>query len=99
MTTLPCIVCRKSLEYVWRHVSDEFEEQGKNQPADGLAFYTTGNYGSEVFDSINGRRFITINVCDDCLIKTASAGMVATGDATANEPELEPWLGPTEGDD
>lgn len=37
-----------------------------NQPSNGTAFHTSGNYGSTIFDSFDGAR-LDIAICDDCL--------------------------------
>ena len=58
---LPCIVCGKKLKNVFA---------GSNQPSDGIVVMTTGNYGSTVWDSMNGE-FLEFNVCDPCLREAA----------------------------
>lgn len=58
--TLPCFKCGKELKPVCPDDSD------RNQPYDGVTFSTSGQYGSTVFDEIDGSK-LAINVCDDCL--------------------------------
>ena len=38
------------------------------QPMDGLAFVTTGHYGSTVFDPMDGT-YLEIVICDKCLVR------------------------------
>ena len=55
---LPCIACGKQLHNVF----DDCE----NQASDGLAFRSYGQYGSRVFDPMDGQ-FLEVNICDSCL--------------------------------
>lgn len=70
MAALPCIVCHKELNNVI--------EGADNQPNDGVACYTHGNYGSRVFDDLGGHH-LDFNICDECLIKASEQGRVALG--------------------
>ena len=65
---LPCIRCGKQLYQVSKEapVTESFQ----NQPYNGTAFYTSGHYGSTVFDEVFGET-IEINVCDTCLLDAA----------------------------
>lgn len=67
---LPCIVCKKTL----RNALNDVE----NQPENGVAAQTSGNYGSTVWDSFSGE-FLEFNVCDDCLRAAGEAGLVNVG--------------------
>ena len=67
---LPCIVCRRELNNVFEDLS--------NQPYDGVACFTGGNYGSRVFDSFDGQK-LEFNVCDECLVKAGEDGLILTG--------------------
>ncbi len=66
---LPCIVCGKHLVNVF--------EDAENQPADGLVITTHGNYGSTVFDPMDGN-FLEFNVCDECIVRAGEQGRVYT---------------------
>lgn len=70
MEALRCIVCKKELKNVF--------EGTTNQPDEGLFFVSHGNYGSRVFDPMDGT-FLEINVCDDCLVEAGEAGLVYSG--------------------
>lgn len=61
MKTLPCFKCSEDLRPV-------FEGSGVNQPYKGVCFFTHGQYGSTVFDEMDGSK-LEINICDRCLIK------------------------------
>ncbi len=85
MTTLPCIVCGGDL------ISALPEDLARdiNQPADGLAFTTTGHYGSTVFDPGDGT-MLEINVCDTCVsyaVQQGHARELRTRAAQEEEPE------------
>lgn len=67
---LPCIVCGKRL--------DGYFDGEQNHPGHGVACSTHGNYGSTIFDEIDGH-YLEFNVCDDCLIKASERGHVALG--------------------
>ena len=64
-TPFPCIVCGKSLKNFF----------APNQPLDGCLFTSRGNYGSSVFDEIDGAK-LEINICDDCLCTAQKKGWV-----------------------
>lgn len=69
-----CIVCDKDLKNVF----------GKsiNQPEFGLTFTTVGNYGSIVFDPMDGS-YLEVNICDECLKKASKEQKVLL-----NVPEI-----------
>jgi hypothetical protein len=57
---VPCIVCKKEFAPMFEgHPSI-------NDPNNGVSFYSSGQYGSQVFDSFQGN-MIEINVCDECV--------------------------------
>lgn len=64
---LPCLSCGAELRNVEIGVD--------NQPMDGIYATTPGNYGSRVWDSINGE-FLEFNICDDCLVLAGNRGRV-----------------------
>ena len=64
---LPCIVCKTPLRNALNDVD--------NQPEDGVAAQTHGNYGSTVWDSFHGE-YLEFNVCDECLRAAGEAGLV-----------------------
>lgn len=66
--SLPCIVCRKSLE-------DALPEPSHgNQPYSGLEFLAGGHYGSTIFDMEPGQ--LVVNICDDCVTLASANGIV-----------------------
>ena len=67
---LPCIVCGKLLKNVF--------EKCNNQPDGATSFGSHGQYGSTIFDPMDGH-FLEINICDDCLTKAKSQGQVYIG--------------------
>jgi hypothetical protein len=69
-SSLPCIVCSKTLSNVFEDV--------ENQPNDGLTFMSHGQYGSTEFDPMDGT-YIEINVCDECLVAAREKGNVLHG--------------------
>jgi hypothetical protein len=62
----PCIICGAELQRVW-------EDEG--QPNDGVVCTTHGNYGSRVYDSLNGE-YLAFNICDPCLTKAGEQGRI-----------------------
>lgn len=66
----PCIVCGRTLS----RATDDYEAQ----PDDGVMFSTHGNYGSTVFDPMNGTTLL-INVCDECIVEAGKKGRVLSG--------------------
>lgn len=87
---LPCIICHKPLEKVYRGDQDV-----GNHPDDGVACTTHGNYGSTVFDSLNGS-YLEFNICDPCLLDAAKFNRIAIGRMYASGKQREPlrmWNG------
>lgn len=66
----PCFVCGKKLERALPSESNELS----NQPHDATMFGAYGNYGSTVWDPFPAtvaRKYLEINICDDCLVARA----------------------------
>jgi hypothetical protein len=61
---MQCILCGKELEPVMETLEDG---EVCLQPYDGTIWESSGNYGSRVFDSIQGEESLVIHICDDCL--------------------------------
>lgn len=55
------------------------------QPDDGLAFSTSGHYGTTVFDPMDDTMLIAI-ICDGCLRKAAKAGSLIRYTPPRNPP-------------
>lgn len=66
---LPCIICGHRL----RNVTQDVE----NQPEEGIACISHGNYGSTVFDPMDGT-FLEFNICDECLKLKGEQGVIIT---------------------
>ena len=64
---LPCIVCDKPLKPI--------ETDIMNIPDDSNVFRTYGQYGSTVFDPMDGT-FLEINICDECVKKKKDSILV-----------------------
>lgn len=78
---LPCIVCKKPL----RSVHSGFA----NHADDANSFRAHGQYGSTVFDPVDGT-YLEVNICDGCIIAAADAGRVLTGRSGLRD-DLVPW--------
>ena len=61
MDALPCIACGHELKQA-------IESEDTNQPMRATCFTAGGQYGSTVFDPMNGD-YLEINVCDTCLLQ------------------------------
>jgi hypothetical protein len=61
--TLPCIVCGRELESA---NGDDPRFAHINQPQVGTTFYAEGQYGSTIFDPMDGS-YLEVNICDACL--------------------------------
>lgn len=68
---LACIKCEKNLENI---LADIPLREGQ-QPVGGLAFMTTGHYGSSFFDPMDGT-YIEVSICDECLIDADKRGCI-----------------------
>lgn len=61
---LPCFKCGKEFDWAAPGIS----HKASGQPAKGVMCSTSGNYGSQVFDSV-GRDALYFNICDQCLVE------------------------------
>lgn len=66
---LPCIVCGSILK--------EIGSGSSNHADDANEFRTFGQYGSTVFDPLNGS-YLAVNICDRCLTDAGRQGRVLT---------------------
>lgn len=64
---IPCIVCGVELDHAAGGFTYPETEIIVSQPNNGVAFSTSGNYGSTLFDSIDGKERLEIVVCDECI--------------------------------
>lgn len=67
---LPCVICGEPLKNVW--------EDAENQPNNGVACTTHGNYGSTVYDPVLTGEFLEFNICDVCLVRVGQQGRIYT---------------------
>lgn len=79
MSVLPCIVCQKALTAIG--------SPSPNHANDANEFRAHGQYGSTVFDPVDGT-YLAVNICDECIVQAGHAGQVLTGDRDRN---LKPW--------
>ena len=94
--TLPCIVCMEPLKNIFPAKSPATGEDWDqiNQPDSGITFATYGQYGTTVFDPMDGS-FLEINICDDCVKeREAQGGFILHGvpRRTRRETRYQPWL-------
>ncbi len=81
----PCIVCDKELKSVGGE---------GNQPIHGLAFVTSGHYGSGVYDPMDNTQWLEINVCDECVENASQKHQVLLGKTIVQpivNPEYTDW--------
>ncbi len=69
-----CLKCDKELEAA-------FGEGDDYPPSEAVIFYAQGNYGSTVFDPMDGSS-LKIYICDDCLSKAADKVALVKDDDT-----------------
>lgn len=82
----PCIVCGKELKSVMGE---------GNQPSGGLAFVTSGHYGSVAYDPMDGSQWLEINVCDECIRAASQKHQVLLGKVIHRpviDPEYTDWV-------
>lgn len=80
---LPCIVCGRELREALQGFS-------VNQPSEGVLAIIDGNYGSTVFDPMNGE-MLQVNICDPCLVEAGELGRVVHG--RNSRPVIADYLG------
>lgn len=73
MKIVNCIVCDRMFE-------SALPDDGlrHNQPSSGLCFHAFGQYGTTVFDPMDGC-YLEINVCDKCIVAAAERSAVLIG--------------------
>lgn len=67
------------------------ESEIVNQPYGGTTFTSHGHYGSTVFDPLAESVFLEINVCDECLVESASERVLRGRPTRPERPSYEPW--------
>lgn len=77
MTAMHCICCDKKLETCGPY---------PYQPGYAVMCYTSGNYGSQVFDAFEGERILFF-VCDECLVRKQEKVLVF------DHADAEPYSG------
>jgi hypothetical protein len=88
---LPCFACGKALEPV---APDR--QPPTMQAYDAVMFSTPGNYGSTVFDEMDGTRLV-LNICDQCLRDHPDRVVLSTPVLVQRvEPTLSRWEPPTD---
>lgn len=69
--SVPCIICNKALPHA-------FDLDDHNQPYGGICCQASGQYGCTVFDPMDGS-YLEFNICDECLVNKANAGVILIG--------------------
>jgi hypothetical protein len=67
LNPIPCLVCGMELTHATGGHTFMDSDVVTSQPSNGVAFSTSGNYGSELFDSIDGKERLEIVICDGCV--------------------------------
>jgi hypothetical protein len=70
MCDLKCIACDKTL--------NPCRDETPLQPIGGIMCYSQGNYGSTVFDSIDGSETLHFVLCDACIKKKRGSVCITT---------------------
>ena len=65
----PCLLCQRALNSVG------FGSRELNQPAEAVTFTAHGQYGSTMFDPMDGTK-LQVNICDSCLRVAARQQLV-----------------------
>lgn len=73
--TLSCFVCEKAIESAFPEFSEH--ESVAAQPYGATQFYTSGHYGSTIFDPFEADLALIINICDSCLLEKGKDHLVA----------------------
>ena len=78
-TSFVCIVCREAVSSF------------QGCPDNAVSFKSPGNYGSTVYDTIDGSH-LEIIVCDKCLTKAGESGIVVESRVVQlTKRSLEKW--------
>lgn len=88
--TMSCFVCGKVLR-------PAFEDDLSTLQAWGAVIFTSpGNFGSHVFDEMDGSRLL-INICDGCLVAGAERTVLSKPGRSIPKPPpiLSRWVPPT----
>lgn len=78
-----CFVCSKDLEPCWEGSDAQFN--------DAIMFTARGNYGSSVYDPVDSRRSLLINICDACLVERRDHVLEATEDRPIPTVAFTSW--------
>ncbi len=61
-----CFVCEKQL---LGSRDNSIEQDLREHPFDALCWTSSGGYGSGIFDSFDGSKYLEISICDKCVMK------------------------------
>lgn len=89
---LACLLCGGPCKRVWERNQDH-----PTQPYGATVFTSHGQYGSTVFDEVDGT-YLQVNIHDRCLVNAAAEGRVWHGTPVApvRQPaELRVWEPPS----
>lgn len=88
----PCFACGKELRPAWESPDGEFPS---TQAWDAVIFSSPGNFGSAVFDEMDGSR-LRINICDACLVERAERTVLSKPNHSVPKPPpiLSRWVPP-----
>jgi len=64
-----CFKCDKELEPVFKPDSDRDTNRWNFQPQEATTFYSSGQYGSTVWDPMSNIHQLMINICDECMLQ------------------------------
>lgn len=78
-----CFVCGRGLVPVSLHAAIQCD--------DAVMFEAHGNYGSTVFDPMDGRKSLLINVCDACLVQRRDRVHLVTTERPLPTYTSETW--------
>ena len=80
---VPCIVCKQALQ--------DIGSGSPNHANDANSFFTRGQYGSRIFDPLDGS-WLEVNICDKCLAD-ASRERLVLWSPRGERDGLVPWEG------
>lgn len=88
---MPCFVCGEALRPAFEDGLSTLQAWG------AVIFSSPGNFGSHVFDEMDGSRLL-LNICDRCLVAGAERTVFSKPDRTTPKPPpiLSRWVPPTD---
>lgn len=84
-----CFMCSKVLQVIEECRNDTSPNLAIVPPADATRWNAYGNFGSRIWDPCDGKSFLSIAICDECLLTHADRALVVRSEDNSDAVVIE----------